>query len=85
MQAPHEGATILCLSSYFKGNQFLEECKRAGWRVVLVTLEPLLSKAWAREFIDEIFALTTLHDQRLVVQGRSRLPVREPRADPMRR
>lgn len=65
----HEGATILCLASYFKGNAFLEQCKRAGFRVVLLTLEPLLKKAWARDAIDEIFAMRTLRDPREVVNG----------------
>jgi biotin carboxylase len=71
--APHEGATILCISSYYKGNQFLEQCKRAGYRVVLVTLEPLLTKPWAREFIDEVFAVTSLYDRKSVVNAVSYL------------
>src|SRR5262245_11129208 len=77
MEAPSkrapEGATILCISSYFKGNDFLKECKRAGWRVVLITLEPLHAKTWEREALDEIFAVATLHDQRVVVNAVSYL------------
>jgi len=67
------GRTILCLASYFKGNAFLEQCKREGCHVVLVTLEPLLGKPWAREFIDEIFALHSLTDWRTVVNAVSYL------------
>ena len=26
--------TVLALSSYFKGNRFLQAAKRAGWRVL---------------------------------------------------
>lgn len=63
-----DGSTIICLSSYFKGNPFLEQCKREGWRVVLLTLEPLLTKPWSREYIDEVFALPTLYDQEIVVK-----------------
>lgn len=66
---PHtpEGATILCISSYFKGNPFLEQCKREGWRVVLLTVETLLAKPWAREHIDEVFAVPSLYDRQVVV------------------
>src|SRR5262249_26971252 len=62
-QAPK---TILCLASYFKGNAFLEQCKREGWRVVLLTSEPLLKKPWAREHIDEVFAVPVLTDRKVV-------------------
>jgi hypothetical protein len=64
---PEHGATIVCLSSYFKGNPFLEQCKREGWRVVLITVENLLEKAWTREYIDEVLAVPSLYDRKLVV------------------
>ncbi|NUQ73523.1 MAG: ATP-grasp domain-containing protein [Polyangiaceae bacterium] len=64
---PGEGATILCISSYFKGNPFLEQCKRQGWRVILLTTEQLLGKPWARDHIDEVFAVPSLFDQKTVV------------------
>ena len=47
--------TILCIGSFFKGNEFLRECKRQGCRVILITVEKLRDAAWARESIDEIF------------------------------
>jgi biotin carboxylase len=50
--------TILCLASYEKGHEFLRECKRQGWTVVLVTAESIRHKAhWPAEAIDEIFYL----------------------------
>ena len=64
---PAKGRAILCLASYYKGNQFLEQCKREGCHVVLLTLEPLLGKPWARECIDEIFALPSFGDRRAVL------------------
>jgi hypothetical protein len=64
---PEHGATIVCLSSYFKGNPFLEQCKREGWRVILITVENLLEKAWTREYIDEVFAVPSLYDRKMVV------------------
>jgi ATP-grasp domain len=70
---PPSSKTILCLASYFKGNQFLEQCKRQGFRVVLLTIEALLGKPWAREHIDEVFALPTLTDRRAVVNSVSYL------------
>ena len=50
--------TILCLASYEKGHEFLRECKRQGWSVVLVTAESIRHTAqWPMEAIDEIFYL----------------------------
>ncbi len=50
--------TILCLASYEKGHEFLRECKRQGWIVVLITSESIREKAhWPMEAIDEIFYL----------------------------
>jgi hypothetical protein len=67
--APHRDKTILCVASYFKGNPFLEQCKREGARVVLLTLESLLQKPWAREHIDEVFALPSFNDRKALVNG----------------
>jgi len=48
--------TILCLASYEKGHEFLRECKRQGWTVVLLTSESIQHSAqWPMESIDEIF------------------------------
>lgn len=49
--------TILCLASFFKGNDFIRECKRQGARVVLLTREKLLAADWARESIDDLVAI----------------------------
>jgi hypothetical protein len=48
---------VVCLASYFKGAEFLRECKREGCEVILVTKERLLNEEWPRESLDEIFAL----------------------------
>src|SRR6202795_1732275 len=47
--------TILCVSSYEKGQEFLRSCKAIGCRVLLLTLEKLRDGDWPRESIDEIF------------------------------
>ncbi|MCB0044550.1 MAG: ATP-grasp domain-containing protein [Caldilineaceae bacterium] len=48
--------TILCLASYFKGGEFIEECKAQGVHTVLVTTEDLQHEPWPRHAIDEFFA-----------------------------
>ena len=47
--------TILCVSSYEKGQEFLRTCKRIGCRVLLLTVEKLRNGDWPREAIDEMF------------------------------
>jgi phosphoribosylamine-glycine ligase len=49
--------TFLCLASFFKGVEFLRECKRQGARVILVTKEKALHEDWPRESLDDIIAL----------------------------
>ncbi len=49
--------TILCLASFFKGNEFIRECKRQGARVVLLTREKLLAADWARESLADLVAI----------------------------
>ena len=48
---------VACLASYFKGVDFLRECKRQGCEVMLVTKEKLLSEEWPRESLAEIISL----------------------------
>ena len=50
--------TILCVASFFKGNEFIRECRRAGASVVLLTREKLLGEEWARECIGSVVAVT---------------------------
>lgn len=47
--------TILCISSYEKGHDFLQEAKALGCRVLLLTSKSLENADWPRESIDEIF------------------------------
>lgn len=47
--------TILCVSSYEKGQEFLRTCKEMGCRVLLLTVEKLRNADWPGEAIDEIF------------------------------
>jgi biotin carboxylase len=47
--------TILCISSYEKGQEFLRTCRELGCRVVLLTIEKHRNADWPREAIDETF------------------------------
>lgn len=53
-QTRTKNCTIYCLASYFKGNDFIRECKRQGATVVLVTTDEKLNEEWARESLDGI-------------------------------
>ncbi len=47
--------TVLCLASYFKGLDFIRECRRQGCRVLLLTSHSLRDEEWPRDSIDEFF------------------------------
>jgi biotin carboxylase len=47
--------TILCVSSYEKGQEFLRTCKSLGCTVLLLTVEKFRHASWPREAIDEMF------------------------------
>jgi biotin carboxylase len=49
--------TILCITTYEKGQEFMRECKRQGWRVLLLTAEKLRNADWPRESLDDTFYL----------------------------
>ena len=45
---------IVCIASFFKGNEFFEECHEQGWQVTLVTREGLLDEAWVWTSLSEV-------------------------------
>ncbi len=47
--------TFICVSNFFKGNDFLIHLKKQGNNVYLITSEKLRDKPWAMDYIDEIF------------------------------
>ncbi|MEO8285577.1 MAG: ATPase [Chloroflexota bacterium] len=59
--------TILCLASYYKGDDFLRECKKQGCRVLLLTVDRLSECTWPHSSIDEIFTLPDLTDRQAVI------------------
>lgn len=54
--------TFFCISFYFKGEEFLRSCKRAGNTVYLLTKESLRDKPWPRESVDEFFYMADDHN-----------------------
>jgi len=46
---------ILCISSYFKGSDFLVEAHKLGWRVIFITSKSLENENWPRESIDDLY------------------------------
>ena len=49
--------TIVCLASFFKGVEFLRECKRQNCRVFLLTKEKWRDADWPHDSLDELVAL----------------------------
>jgi biotin carboxylase len=49
--------TILCVSSYEKGQEFIRTCKAMGCTVLLLTVEKLRHAGWPFECIDEVFTM----------------------------
>jgi biotin carboxylase len=47
--------TMVCLASYHKGVEFIQECRRQGCRVLLITSKSLEDAAWPRDSVDEFF------------------------------
>ncbi|CAN5693998.1 ATPase [soil metagenome] len=48
---------VICLATYFKGVDFILECKSRGCQVVLITKEKMLGEDWPRESLDDLIAL----------------------------
>lgn len=61
--------TLLCISSFEKGAELLEECHTLGCRTLLLTTEALADAAWPRHAIDDVFLMPDLYHRRDVVNG----------------
>lgn len=48
---------VICFATFFKGGDFMRECKAQGCNVILVTKEKMLHEDWPRDVLDEVFAL----------------------------
>lgn len=57
LQPPNRPLNIICLATYFKGVDFIRECKAHGSHVVLITKEKMLNEDWPRESLDDLIAV----------------------------
>jgi biotin carboxylase len=48
---------IICLATYFKGGDFIRECKRLGCNVILITKEKMLQEDWPHDSLDDLIAV----------------------------
>ena len=48
---------IVCLATYFKGADFIRECKEHGCNVILITKEKTLAEDWPRDSLDDLIAV----------------------------
>jgi len=68
-----EPVTILCISSFLKGQEFIRECKRLGCRMLLLTVEKLRDADWPTAAIDDAFYMPDLYNREAVFNGISYL------------
>jgi hypothetical protein len=55
--------TMLCITSYEKGQAFMREAKQQGSAVYLLTVEKLRDADWPRDQLDEIFYMPSLFNE----------------------
>ncbi|HEY8185723.1 MAG TPA: ATP-grasp domain-containing protein [Pyrinomonadaceae bacterium] len=48
---------FICLATYFKGGDFIRECKRLGCSVIVVTKEKMLQEDWPHDSLDDLIAV----------------------------
>ena len=57
IMADSKATTILCVSSYEKGQEFIRTCKALGCTVLLLTVEKLQHADWPFDCISEVFTM----------------------------
>jgi hypothetical protein len=65
--------TILCITSYEKGQDFLRECAESGVRTILLTVEKLRDAAWPRDILAGLHLMPSLDVPEHAVNGVSYL------------
>ncbi|HJQ33378.1 MAG TPA: ATP-grasp domain-containing protein [Pyrinomonadaceae bacterium] len=68
-----EAVNLICVASYFKGDDFLRECKRQGAGVWLLTRERTMREPWPRESLDDVLYLPDDAGAELVVHAAAHL------------
>jgi biotin carboxylase len=54
---PPEQPRIFCISTYEKGQAFLDECAALGCRVVLLTVDKLRNANWPKSVLEDLHAM----------------------------
>ena len=67
--------TVLCVTSYEKGQEFMRECKRQGCRVFLITVQSLEQANWPRESLDDIYFMPDKYQRDDIIKGAEELGV----------
>jgi hypothetical protein len=68
---PHR--TILCITSYEKGQAFMRQAKAQGSTVYLLTVEKLRDADWPRDQLDEVFFMPSLFNEQDMIYAVSYL------------
>ncbi|MBI2429259.1 MAG: ATP-grasp domain-containing protein [Ignavibacteriales bacterium] len=55
--------TILCIASYEKGQAFLRQAKKEGWKVLLLTSKSLENADWPKDSIDDIYYIPDVNKE----------------------
>lgn len=55
-----EEKTIVCISCYYKGYDFMDEMKKLGNKIILITSENIKEKNWPWHAIDEVYYMPEL-------------------------
>lgn len=66
-------ATILALTSFEKGFEFLEECTNRGARTILLTVESLRDVQWPRESLAGLYLMPSIYEREAVLNAVSYL------------
>ncbi|HST53904.1 MAG TPA: ATP-grasp domain-containing protein [Pyrinomonadaceae bacterium] len=80
MAEPSTPARVVCVASYFKGEDFLRECRQQGARVELLTRERTAQENWPRDALDAVHFLPDDAGPELFIHAASQL-ARERRID----
>lgn len=63
---PKQPLNFLCISTYFKGEDFFKSCKAAGNNVYLLTMKKYENESWPWESIDDVFYLEEWNQENVV-------------------
>jgi hypothetical protein len=61
-----EPLNFLCITTYYKGNDFLKSCKKEGNNVYLLTKKKLENEDWAWDAIEDVFYIDEWNQQEVI-------------------